>query len=127
MSQAPGTVHPMLSTSGRQRAERSIRRALPGGQSPGKPKTATGPGAGADIHWADWFRLWRRIASESRACAVYSGSHGARRPAAWGTVEGMRTVLVGSPPAEVEAWLERRRQLGLDRFDEVWEGESHVV
>lgn len=39
----------------------------------------------------------------------------------------MRTVLVGSPPAEVEAWLERRRQLGLDRFDEVWEGEYHVV
>lgn len=39
----------------------------------------------------------------------------------------MRTVLVGPPPAEVEAWLERRRVLGQDRFDEVWEGEYHVV
>jgi Uma2 family endonuclease len=39
----------------------------------------------------------------------------------------MRTVLVGPPAVEVEAWLERRRQLGLDRFDEVWEGEHHAV
>lgn len=39
----------------------------------------------------------------------------------------MRTVLVGSPPAEIEAWLERRRALGQDLFDEVWEGEYHVV
>lgn len=39
----------------------------------------------------------------------------------------MRTVLVGTPPAELEAWLARRRALGQDRFDEVWGGEYHVV
>jgi Uma2 family endonuclease len=39
----------------------------------------------------------------------------------------MRTVLVGQPPAEVENLLGRRRALGQDLFDEVWEGEYHVV
>ena len=39
----------------------------------------------------------------------------------------MRTVLVGERPREVEEWLERRRALGQDLFDEVWEGEYHVA
>jgi len=32
------------------------------------------------------------------------------------------TIIRGPRPPEVEAWLERRRSAGLDRFDEVWEG-----
>jgi Uma2 family endonuclease len=39
----------------------------------------------------------------------------------------MRTVLLGQPPTEVKAWLERRRALGQDLFDEVWEGDYHVA
>ena len=39
----------------------------------------------------------------------------------------MRTVVVGDRPVELETWLERRRALGQDLFDEVWEGEYHVV
>ena len=36
-------------------------------------------------------------------------------------------TLVGDPqPAEFEALLERRRQLGQDLFDEVWEGVYHM-
>lgn len=37
-----------------------------------------------------------------------------------------RTVLFREPPDVVTEWLERRRALGQDRFDEVWEGEYHV-
>lgn len=36
-------------------------------------------------------------------------------------------VVVPDPPAEITAWLERRRALGQDRFDEVWAGEYHVA
>ncbi|MBX3030848.1 MAG: Uma2 family endonuclease [Chloroflexi bacterium] len=39
----------------------------------------------------------------------------------------MRTLFVTDPPPPVEDWLERRRALGQDRFDEVWEGEYHVA
>jgi len=39
----------------------------------------------------------------------------------------MRTVVLGEQPAPLQAWLERRRALGLDKFDEVWEGEYHVA
>ncbi len=39
----------------------------------------------------------------------------------------MRTVLVGERPREVEELIERRRALGQDLFDEVWEGEYHMV
>lgn len=39
----------------------------------------------------------------------------------------MRTVLLGEPPAPVGAWLEQRRALGQDLFDEVWEGDYHVA
>jgi hypothetical protein len=39
----------------------------------------------------------------------------------------MPTVVVDPAPAEFEALLERRRQLGLDRWDEVWEGALHMI
>ncbi len=39
----------------------------------------------------------------------------------------MRTVVVGDPPAEIVAFLARRRALGQDHHDEVWEGDYHVV
>jgi Uma2 family endonuclease len=39
----------------------------------------------------------------------------------------MQPVTFAAPPAEIGAWLERRRALGQDRFDEVWEGEYHVA
>jgi Uma2 family endonuclease len=39
----------------------------------------------------------------------------------------MRTLFVTDPPPVVEEWLARRRALGQDRFDEVWEGEYHVA
>lgn len=39
----------------------------------------------------------------------------------------MRTVVLGPRPAELEALIERRRSQGLDLYDEVWEGEYHVV
>jgi Uma2 family endonuclease len=37
------------------------------------------------------------------------------------------TLVVGAPPPELEALLERRRRAGADRLDEVWEGVYHVV
>ncbi len=37
----------------------------------------------------------------------------------------MRTVVLG-PNADVEALIERRRSLGQDRFDEVWNGDYHM-
>jgi Uma2 family endonuclease len=36
-------------------------------------------------------------------------------------------LVVGAPPPELEALLERRRRAGADRLDEVWEGVHHVV
>ncbi len=38
----------------------------------------------------------------------------------------MRTVVLGPRPAELEALIAHRRALGLDTFDEVWEGEYHM-
>lgn len=38
----------------------------------------------------------------------------------------MRTVILGERPAVLEELIERRRKLGLDRHDEVWEGEYHM-
>lgn len=35
-------------------------------------------------------------------------------------------MVIGNPPG-FEAWLERRRALGQDTYDEVWEGEYHVA
>jgi len=39
----------------------------------------------------------------------------------------MTTLVLGSPPPELEALLERRRSAGVDRLDEVWQGVLHVV
>jgi Uma2 family endonuclease len=39
----------------------------------------------------------------------------------------VKTVVLGEPPPEITAFLARRRALGQDRFDEVWEGDYHVV
>jgi Uma2 family endonuclease len=39
----------------------------------------------------------------------------------------MRTLLSDPLPTEVEAMLERRRRLGQDRRDEVWEGVYRMV
>jgi Uma2 family endonuclease len=38
-----------------------------------------------------------------------------------------RTVFLDEPPYDIAAWLERRRALGQDLYDEVWEGEYHVA
>jgi Uma2 family endonuclease len=39
----------------------------------------------------------------------------------------MRTLLPDPPPDELQALLERRKRLGQDRKDEVWEGVLHMV
>jgi hypothetical protein len=39
----------------------------------------------------------------------------------------MATLVLGSPPPELKALLERRRRAGVDRLDEVWEGVLHMV
>jgi Putative restriction endonuclease len=39
----------------------------------------------------------------------------------------MRTVVLGPPPAELQALIARRHLLGLDGFDEVWKGEYHMA
>jgi Putative restriction endonuclease len=39
----------------------------------------------------------------------------------------MRTLVPDPPPAELQALLERRKRLGQDRKDEVWEGVLHMV
>lgn len=39
----------------------------------------------------------------------------------------MATLVLGTPPPELQALLERRRQAGVDRLDEVWEGVLHMV
>jgi Uma2 family endonuclease len=44
-----------------------------------------------------------------------------------GTLGGVKTVVLGPPPAEVEALIARRRKLGIDLFDEVWEGSYHMA
>lgn len=36
-------------------------------------------------------------------------------------------IVLGPPPVEIVAFLARRRALGQDGFDEVWEGDYHVV
>jgi Uma2 family endonuclease len=38
-----------------------------------------------------------------------------------------KTVILGPPPPEVEALIKKRQKLGHDRFDEVWEGDYHMV
>lgn len=42
-------------------------------------------------------------------------------------IVAMRTVILDPPTAGLDALLQRRRRSGLDRLDEVWEGELHMV
>jgi Uma2 family endonuclease len=39
----------------------------------------------------------------------------------------MTTLVLGTPPPELEALLQRRHKAGVDRLDEVWEGVRHMV
>ena len=39
----------------------------------------------------------------------------------------MKTVLLGPPPAELASLIAKRHALGQDLFDEVWEGDYHMV
>ena len=39
----------------------------------------------------------------------------------------MKTVVLGPPPQELQTLIKRRRALGLDGYDEVWNGEYHVA
>jgi hypothetical protein len=39
----------------------------------------------------------------------------------------VKTVVLGPRPPELDAFLERRRALGQDLYDEVWAGDYHVV
>ena len=41
--------------------------------------------------------------------------------------QGMPTLVLGTPPPELQALLERRRRAGIDRLDEVWQGVHHMV
>jgi hypothetical protein len=48
-------------------------------------------------------------------------------PPRWRYGGGVKTVLLGPRPAELEALLEQRRARGLDLFDEMWEGALHMA
>lgn len=39
----------------------------------------------------------------------------------------MTTLVLGTPPPELQALIERRRKAGVDRLDEVWQGVRHLV
>jgi Uma2 family endonuclease len=43
-----------------------------------------------------------------------------------GMLADMRTVFVGTRPAELDALIASRRARGLDLFDEVWNGDYHM-
>jgi Uma2 family endonuclease len=49
-----------------------------------------------------------------------------RRDWPGGSLDAMPTLVRDPQPAEFEALLERRRRLGQDLFDEVWEGMLHM-
>lgn len=51
----------------------------------------------------------------------------AERAAVMRYARPMPTLVLGSPPPELEALTERRRQAGADRLDEVWQGVLHLV
>jgi Uma2 family endonuclease len=41
--------------------------------------------------------------------------------------DDVRTVVLGPRPPEIEALIERRRRLGQDRYDEIWQGDYHMA
>lgn len=48
-------------------------------------------------------------------------------PVSGHTVACMETVVLGSLPPAVAAEVERRRAIGADRYDEVWDGEYRMA
>jgi Uma2 family endonuclease len=44
-----------------------------------------------------------------------------------GSLGAMPTLVLDPQPAEIEELLARRRELGTDRWDEVWEGVLHMI
>ena len=42
-------------------------------------------------------------------------------------MDPMKTVLLGPPTRQVEELIARRKALGQDRYDEVWQGEYHLA
>ena len=53
-------------------------------------------------------------------------THADWRARTGGSLAEMPILVRDPPPAEVEALLEKRRRLGQDLFDEVWEGVLHM-
>lgn len=43
------------------------------------------------------------------------------------TLAAVKTVVLDPLPVEVERLIERRKRLGLDAYDEVWEGTYHMA
>jgi len=43
------------------------------------------------------------------------------------TIVNVKTVVLGPRPAELEALIARRHAVGIDLFDEMWEGSYHVA
>jgi hypothetical protein len=39
---------------------------------------------------------------------------------------GVKTVVVGARPPELDALIERRKALGQDTRDEIWGGDDHM-
>lgn len=39
----------------------------------------------------------------------------------------VKTVVLDPLPVEVEQLIERRKRLGLDLYDEIWEGTYHMA
>jgi Uma2 family endonuclease len=44
-----------------------------------------------------------------------------------GTITGVKTVVLGTRPPELDEIIHRRQALGQDRLDEVWEGDYHMA
>jgi hypothetical protein len=44
-----------------------------------------------------------------------------------GTIAAVKAVVLGPRPTEPEELIRRRRKLGIDTFDEVWEGSYQVA
>ncbi len=74
-------------------------------------------------------RLLERLIPGRLPPAPRSKAHDqrSRRAPRNGSLVPMRTVVLDPLPGEIEELVERRRRLGLDRYDELWEGTYHMV
>ena len=68
----------------------------------------------------------RRITGERRDGMIGEPSDAYPMARAADSLDVMPTLVRDPQPAEFEAMLERRRRLGQDHFDEVWEGVLHM-